>query len=653
MLSDKPLLTRKEEQALAAKNIRVMTSSKVPDGLLNEGHANFGVIILDDSLRGIDLYETCRRLRATTNALIILLGSAPSWEMWEKSQEIGFDRYYKKPVPPQELETKIKLAAFELDYKSRQTPPNVTGEPNTGDIKEKKTVIIEDNRPEPPPSVTGRPESVITKAVPEPAARPGNAPNIWQEPRLAGLMSGILSGKIKQLSPEINLALEDGFTYREAETVMGTKGKETALILESLAKNGILLKQEFEKILQSPGGSFQLVPVERCPQCDSSQLVKGQLIEHFSCGYIGLEEEFIKGVNQVCPKCKHELKLIGTDYRKPGMRYICHSCHGIFPSPVIKCRDMRTGEVFRLEELREVALYIYRLNEEQKKRLEFELEPKRQLIDCLVRLGYEVKEAVQVQGRSGATHTIDLVASMDDIITRHTVAVGVLVAPHNETEVSIDSLFTFDSKVYDTGIDNKMVIAVPGFSSEAMKFAERQGIRVYRMEDLRTLLTWKNQEMEEIAVKKELKPAAPDIADLNRLGPRSWLKSLLEKKGYRVAEKFKVAGRSGAEHILDLYAEKDDGIINHKLAACVVMSDASSNNDVNDVIQFDTAAYDARIRDKIVISVTGLSKEAGQFAEYQRIKVLEAKDLAVFPGRPEADETAGRFNELLRNHSTR
>lgn len=122
ILSDKPLLTIKGERALAAANVQVMTSSKVPEHLLNNDHGNLDVIVLDDSLRGIDLYETCHRLRADTKALIILLGNTPTWEMWEKSKEIGFDRYYKKPVPPQELENKIKLATFELDYQSRLTP---------------------------------------------------------------------------------------------------------------------------------------------------------------------------------------------------------------------------------------------------------------------------------------------------------------------------------------------------------------------------------------------------------------------------------------------------------------------------------------------------------------------------------------------------
>jgi CheY-like chemotaxis protein len=644
ILSDKPILSKKEEKELAVSNVKVAALSKFNEELFKNG--DFDIIVIDETLRGIELFEACQKLRGATGALIILLGSTPSWEMWEKNQEIGFDRYYKKPVSPQELVTKIKLAACEMEYKARITISDSTDTARIATATGLKHAVIEEKREEPPVG-TEKAGNAFSQIVPEPEQETGSTAKIWQDPKVASLLSGLLSGKIKLLSPEIDLRMADGFSYREADAISGMKGKETALILESLAKEGLLLKKDFEKMLQSPEGSFELIPLERCPQCDSSQLSRGQLIEHFSCGYIGLEEEFLKGLNQVCPKCKKELKLIGTDYRKPGMRYICGSCNGIFPHPTVKCRCLKTGEVYRLEELREVPLYSYYLNEANKKRLEFELEPKRQLIECLINLGYEVKEEVQVQGKSGATHTIDLMASKDDLLIKHNVAIGILAAPNSETSVSINALFAFDSKVYDAGIENKMVIAVPGFTSEAMKFAERQAIRVYRLEDLRALLGWKSQEMDIIAVTKEQKTTPDNLTDMRKFGARGWLKWLLEKRGYHVAEKLKITGRSGAVHILDMYAEKDDGIINHKLAACVIMDEEMLGNDVNEVIQFDTAAYDSSIRDKIIISVPGLSKEARQFAEYQNIKVLEAKELTDFSGPHLADDAAHHFSTLL------
>jgi hypothetical protein len=478
------------------------------------------------------------------------------------------------------------------------------------------------------PAITGQSGDIAGQADIKSEFVSKNATRMWQNPRVAKLMSVLLNGNITCINPEIDLCLKDGFLYRAADEIMGTSGKETSLILDYVAREGLLLKQDFQKILVSPAGSVQLMPVERCPYCDSEQVTRGQLIEHFNCGYIGLEAEFTSGLKQVCPKCRRELKLIGTDYRKPGARYVCNSCHEIFASPAIKCRCLKTGEVYPLEELRYIYLYSYRLNEAHRKRLEFEFEPKKQLIDYLRRLDYNVQESVKVQGRSGATHTIDLLASVDDPITRHSVAIGILAASSDETEVNIDALFSFDSKIYDTGIDSKMVIAVPRLTSEAAKFAERQSIRVYSLDELRYLssrqtgLAGVTDGQETPALESEIEP------DLAKLGPKGWLRWLLEKKGYRVEEKYKLKGRSGAEHILDFYAQKDDGIMNHSIAACVIANE--DNQDANAVIKFDSATYDVGIRDKVIISVPKLSKEARQFADYQRVKILEAKDLADF-----------------------
>lgn len=646
ILSDKPLISKKEEQFLAAESVQVTKLSKFHENLLNNGHGDYDIVVVDDSLRVEDIYETCRLIHSASEALIIFLGNRPSWEMWEKCEEVGFSRYYKKPLAPRDLATKIKLAAYERKYQKNKSPLKSDGITPDAEAMPDETVQIEVVRSESVP-IAEKPVPIASKPLPEPKETADNMTSIWQDTKAASLLSRLLKGKIIQLCPKVDLSLADGFSYQEADEIMGVTGRETALILENLTKEGLLVKQDYDRILVSPTGSMQLVPVERCPQCDSAELTRGQLIEHFSCGYIGLEEEFRKGVDQICPKCKRELKLIGTDYRKPGLRYVCSSCHGVFPSPAIKCRCLKTGEVYPLQEVNYLRLYSYRLNEKYRKRLEFEFEPKTQLVNCLVSLGYDVQEAVQVKGRSGANHTIDLIASMDDLLIRHTVAIGILAAPHEKTEVSLEGLFGFDSKVYDAGIETKMVITVPGFSTEAQKFAERQGIRMYRLEDLKALLNGNVQGTEITAVKKDIKADIPGGEGLNKIGPAGWLKLLLEKRGYYVDEKHKLTGRSGAEHILDIYAEKDDGIVNHKLAACVIQNEGLGNSDVNEVIKFDAAAYDAQIRDKIIISITGLSNEAKRFAEYQRIRVLEAKELAAISGQNETEDAAQRLSALL------
>ena len=638
LLSDKTLITKKDENTLAKEGLQVTKFSKY--SLFNKyskknGKLDNNVIVIDDTLRGVDSYKACRKLRDSSKATIILLGDKPSREMWDKCKEIGFDQYYKKPMSSGKLTEQIikTIKEYRPKRKPVKTESTLTNSSvTTDDVND----VVKETSTDTVPAKEGA-VPVTLQANADVLKTSDNSPNIWQDPKAATIINSFLKGKIKQITPEINLGLDEGFSYREAESIMGTSNKETALILETLAKQGLLIKQDFEKILASPAGEVQMIPMEMCPNCDSPDLTRGQLIEHFNCGHIGLEEEFVHGSTQICPKCHRELKLIGTDYRKPGLRYVCNRCHGIFPTPMIKDRSLKTGKIYPLEDLHYIYIYSYSLNETYRQKLEFELEPKKQLIDYLVRLGYKVQESAQVQGRSGATHKIDILATMDDLITSHTVAIGILAASSEETEVPIEPLFNFDSRIYDTGIDGKMVIAIPRFTSETMKFAERQNIRVYNLNDLRDLLSWKTQLNQMTAVNEKEQLDGPNGRPKNgdRLNPRAWLTWLLQNRGYIVEEKLKVTGRSGAEHIIDLFAQKDDGIINHKLAACVITSEDVFESDVNEVMQFDTAAYDAGIRDKILVSVPVLSKEARQFAQYQRIKILEAKELVEFSTRPE------------------
>jgi general secretion pathway protein E len=86
-----------------------------------------------------------------------------------------------------------------------------------------------------------------------------------------------------------------------------------------------------------------------------------------------------------------------------------------------------------------------------------------------------------------------------------------------------------------------------------------------------------------------------------------------------------VAGRSGAEHDIDILATRDDGIVTHQIAIGIEV--ATEPVALSKVFAFDDKAYDAGIQDKVFIAVPGLSPEARQFAERQRIRVFEVKEL--------------------------
>jgi predicted RNA-binding Zn-ribbon protein involved in translation (DUF1610 family) len=111
----------------------------------------------------------------------------------------------------------------------------------------------------------------------------------------------------------------------------------------------------------------------------------------------------------------------------------------------------------------------------------FEFKSKSELIRHLQRYGYEVKEKAKAKGKSGAIHTIDILAAKDDGIIIHHIAIGIELA---QEPIPLDKVFDFDDKAYDIGILDKAFIAVPGLTQEARQFAQRQHIKVFEASKL-------------------------------------------------------------------------------------------------------------------------------------------------------------------------
>lgn len=115
------------------------------------------------------------------------------------------------------------------------------------------------------------------------------------------------------------------------------------------------------------------------------------------------------------------------------------------------------------------------------------------------------------------------------------------------------------------------------------------------------------------------------------LGPKPRLLEFLRQRGYTVIENATTKGRSGAEHKIDMLATKDEGIITYNIAIGVKVT--GDKIELEDIFNFDDAAYDSSIHNKILITAPPLSKEALSFGKLQKIRVLEAKDIeAVLAG---------------------
>ena len=437
------------------------------------------------------------------------------------------------------------------------------------------------------------------------------------------LVGAMLEARVVDIKPQLDFTTELGFIYPVVEQSVNAKGTEVLEIVESLTAKGILKGSFFDRILRCPRcQSINLRPSTHCPKCSSGDIVRGRILEHVACGYVGVEDEFTSRGKYTCPRCKLEMRTIGADYRSRGVLRKCRDCGEIFNVPLLKWRCLKCSSLTNEDEIEEVNIYAYSLDESKRNWLEFELQPKVRFLEFLKRHGYEVTEGAIVKGRSGAEHTIDMLATRDDGVIIHSVAIGVEIA---RDKIELERILDFDVKAYDSGIHDKILIIIPTLGEEAAKFASYHRIKVLEPRDLEILLTGGPQKGPEI------------VKEPFEFQSKSQLIQYLSKQGYRVKEKAEIKGQSGAAHRIDILAVKDEGIITHRIAIGIEESEKPMGLDR--VFDFDDRAYDAGIMDKVFIAVPGLTKEASQFAERQGIRVFEVEQLEPGSAKNETSES--------------
>jgi general secretion pathway protein E len=247
---------------------------------------------------------------------------------------------------------------------------------------------------------------------------------------------------------------------------------------------------------------------------------------------------------------------------------------------------------------------------------------KDQILEYLRKQGFEVTEKASLMGQSGVEHTFDILARRDDGFARYRMAVCVTAGGDRDTEVT--TIFNFANKAYDTGVSNRLLVAVPEISPEARRLANKQRIRVIDGKSMEALL-------------ESEPPALPEPKEPVRFETREQMVKSLESRGYRVEEMAKVQSRSGVDYRFDILAYVDMVGAVHSLGIDFLVN----NNEVSleQVSLFDTKAYEVGIDDKIVVASPRLSSEARKFAQHQNIRVFELGNKSAKPpevGQPSA-----------------
>jgi general secretion pathway protein E len=234
-------------------------------------------------------------------------------------------------------------------------------------------------------------------------------------------------------------------------------------------------------------------------------------------------------------------------------------------------------------------------------------ELKTQVKEYLEQQGYAVAEGAKRLGNSGIEHTFDMVAQRDDGFTSYTIAIGIAAGGGNrETEVA--TIFGLANKAYDCGILDRILIALPDLNEEAKLLARKQRIKVIDGEQMGQLLT--------------LKPLQPaKSAEPVRFQTRGELIQSLANRGYEIKEEARITGRSGIEYTFDILAHTGNGQVGRRLGIDFLNGDKEVS--LEQVMLFDTKAYEVGIDEKVIVVSTGLSPEAQQFTQHQQIKILK------------------------------
>jgi general secretion pathway protein E len=267
-------------------------------------------------------------------------------------------------------------------------------------------------------------------------------------------------------------------------------------------------------------------------------------------------------------------------------------------------------------DLNEFANYTVPESQEtdaEKSHMEDNSQVRAQIREYLEQQGYSVTEEARRVGKSGIEHTFDMVAQRDDGFTSYTVAIG--VASGGDREVEVGTIFSLANKAYDCGILDRILVAVPGLDEEAKQLARKQRIKVIAGEEIGQLVT--------------VKPAkAARSQEPAKLETKEELVKSLARRGYGMKEKAKIKGRSGIQYTFDILANAEEGQVERRLGIDFLNGDKEVG--LEQVMLFDTKAYEVGIDEKVILVVVELSPEAQKFAEHQHIKVLKLSQKPVF-----------------------
>ena len=212
-----------------------------------------------------------------------------------------------------------------------------------------------------------------------------------------------------------------------------------------------------------------------CPNCNSINIEKKDLMIHYECNYVGPDEEFshVQYKMYKCPKCGKELKRVGIDYGRPGLGYICRECGNVFQIPLIQLTCER-GHKNKVSELVIKKYPIYRLSNKVEKLVSV-YNVVEKLAEELALRGLKVEVFKEVAGISGVMYVVP-------IFVENTPSIIIEVGFGEE----IDERYLLTMMIEAADMPNSiMLLLLPSnFKPELEKILNPEKIRVIKTDTL-------------------------------------------------------------------------------------------------------------------------------------------------------------------------
>jgi diguanylate cyclase (GGDEF)-like protein len=168
------------------------------------------------------------------------------------------------------------------------------------------------------------------------------------------------SGCQAKIEPVVSNEARVGYSYPGIYKLLNCKPGDELELLESLAESGCLSRELFDKVDLCPYCLRNNLRLRRlCPYCRSSLIVKKEVIHHFRCGWVGIEDEAEQGTDLVCPTCSKHMRHVGVDYERAAESYYCTTCKKIFAHPVEEFLSVPCGRQIRKDGTMIHPIYRY------------------------------------------------------------------------------------------------------------------------------------------------------------------------------------------------------------------------------------------------------------------------------------------------------